>query len=134
MSKMHAWTLAVTLLLASCVTTPPSSRPEPQPQPKAQDLSGNWVLTTKSRMGTEDAQMTVRHSGDALMGTITGQAGTVDYTGSVNGSAVAFDFTMKVHGADLKLDYAGTVQGDTMQGKAVFGQFGEGTFTARRRQ
>jgi len=76
--------------------------------------------------------MIVRQSGSALAGTITGQNGSVDYRGSVTGAAVAFDFTISVQGTDLKLDYTGMVEGDTMKGKAVFGQFGEGTFTARR--
>ncbi len=57
----------------------------------------------------------------------------VDYTGALNGAAVAFDFTINVQGTDLKLDYTGTVEGDTMKGKAVFGQFGEGTFIAKRK-
>lgn len=116
---------AVALLAAACASTPP--------QPKGPDLSGSWVLTTESQMGAQDSQMTVRQTGNALAGTITGQAGTVDYTGALNGSAVAFDFTINVQGTDLKLDYSGTVEGDTMKGKAVFGQFGEGTFTARRK-
>ena len=51
----------------------------------------------------------------------------------LNGPAVAFNYTLNVHGKDLKLDYAGTVEGDTIKGKAVFGQIGEGTFTARRK-
>ena len=130
MQKIRAWVLiSVALLLGACASTPPAS----QPQPKAADLSGDWVLTTESQMGTQDAQMTVRQSGSALTGTITGEAGAVDYTGSVNGAAVVFDFTIDVHGTDLKLDYTGTVDGDTMKGKAVFGQFGEGSFTARRK-
>jgi hypothetical protein len=83
-------------------------------------------------MGAQDAQMIVRQSGSALAGTITGQNGSVDYTGKVNGEAVAFDFTITVQGTDLKLDYTGLVEGDTIKGKAVFGQFGEGTFTAKR--
>lgn len=116
---------AVALLVAACASTPP--------QPKGPDLSGNWVLTTESRMGAQEAQMSVRQTGNALAGTITGQAGRVDYTGSLHGSAVAFDFTINVQGTDLKLDYAGSVEGDTMKGKAVFGQFGEGTFTATRK-
>lgn len=115
----------VALLVAACASTPP--------QPERPDLSGSWVLTTESQMGAQDAQMTVRQTGNALAGTITGQAGPVDYTGALNGSAVAFDFTINVQGTDLKLDYSGTVEGDTMKGKAVFGQFGEGTFTARRK-
>jgi hypothetical protein len=116
---------AVALLVSACASTPS--------QPKGADLSGNWVLTTESQMGAQDAQMTVRQAGSALAGTITGEAGSVDYTGSVNGAAVAFDFTINVQGTDLKLDYTGTVEGDSMKGKTVFGQFGEGSFTAKRK-
>ncbi|MBL8266319.1 hypothetical protein [Steroidobacter sp.] len=118
----------VALLLGACAGTP--SQPS---QPKGADLSGNWILTTESQMGAQDAAMSVRQTGSALAGTITGQAGSVDYTGSVNGSAVAFDFVINIQGTDLKLDYSGTVEGDTIKGKAVFGQFGEGTFTAKRK-
>ena len=118
----------VAVLAAACATTAPQSRPA-----KGSDLSGEWVLTTESKVGAQDATMTVRQTGSALAGTITGEAGSVDYTGSVNGAAVEFDFTINVQGTDLKLDYSGTVEGDTMKGKAVFGQFGEGTFIARRK-
>ena len=129
MQKIRASALAsIALLLGACASTP--STP---PQPKAADLSGTWVLTTESQMGAQDAEMTVRQTGSALAGTITGEAGRVDYTGSVNGAAVAFHFTFDLQGTELKLDYTGTVEGDSMKGKAVFGQFGEGTFTARRK-
>lgn len=124
-----ATVMIVAMLVAACVSTPPS-----QPtQPKGADLSGEWVLTTESQMGAQDALMTVRQTGRTLAGTIRDPSGTVDYTGSVNGAAVAFDFMLNVQGTDLKLDYNGTVEGDTMKGKAVFGQFGEGTFIARRK-
>ena len=119
---------SVALLVAACAT--PSSKSS---QSKGPNLSGHWVLTTESQMGAQDAQMTVRQTGNALAGTITGQAGSVDYTGSLSGAAVAFDFTINVQGTDLKLDYSGVVEGDTMKGKAVFGSFGEGTFTAKRK-
>ena len=118
----------VATLLAACASTPPQTK-----QPKGSDLSGEWVLTTASQMGAEEARMTVRQTGNALAGTITGRAGSVDYTGTVNGAAIQFDFTINVRGMDLKLDYSGTVAGDTMQGKTVIGQFGEGTFTAKRK-
>lgn len=128
MNKTRAWIVAaIAIVLGAC-----SSAPSQPPAPKVADLSGRWVLTTESQMGAQDAQMTVRQTGSALAGTITGQAGSVDYTGTVKGAAVAFDFTINVQGTDLKLDYSGTVDGDTMKGKAVFGQFGEGTFTAKR--
>jgi hypothetical protein len=123
-----AMVTAAATLLAACAST--ASQPK---QPKRADLSGEWVLTTESQVGTQDALMTVRQTGKALAGTISGQVGTVDLAGSVNGAAVAFNFTLNVHGKDLKLDYAGTVEGDTIKGKAVFGQIGEGTFTAKRK-
>jgi hypothetical protein len=125
--RMATVTIAA-MLMAACASTP--SQPK---QPKGADLSGEWVLTTESQMGAQDALMTVRQTGKALAGTISGRGGNVDYTGSVSGGAVAFDFTINVNGTDLKLDYSGTVEGDTMKGKAVFGQFGEGTFTAKRK-
>jgi hypothetical protein len=119
---------SVAVLVGACASTS-----SPLARAKRADLSGEWVLVTESQVGAEEARMTVRQTGNALTGTITGQAGATDYTGSVKGSSVEFDYIIKVRGTDLKLDYTGTVEGDTMKGKAVFGQFGEGTFTAKRR-
>jgi hypothetical protein len=133
MKKLRAWiAVCVALLIGACAGTPSSSRSPEQPA-GVPDLSGTWLLTTESQVGTEQAEMTVRQTGSALAGTIRGRAGNVDYTGSIDGSAVAFDFVLDVRGMGLKLDYTGMVEGDTMKGRAVFGQFGEGTFTAKRK-
>lgn len=133
MKNIRISALVVFALLTGACASPPSTQSQPPRPVGVSDLSGTWVLTTESQMGAQDAQMTVRQTGSVLAGSITGQVGTVDYTGSVKGAAVAFDFTINVQGTDLKLDYTGTVEGDTMKGRAVFGQFGEGTFTARRK-
>lgn len=116
---------SIAILAAACSSVPPT--------PEAPDLSGHWTLTTQSQMGAQDSDMTVNQTGNALAGTLSSRMGTVDYTGSVDGSAVAFSFTINAQGTDLNIDYSGVVEGDTMQGKAVFGPFGEGTFTARRK-
>ena len=116
---------ALGLLLTACTMAPST--------PKAGNLSGDWVLTTTSQMGVQDSEMTVKQTGNALAGTLTSQMGSVGYTGNVDGSAISFTFTIPAGGSDLKCDYTGTVAGDTMQGKAVFGSFGEGTFTAKRK-
>lgn len=126
MNKLRVIVLAAAaMLIAACSTTPPA--------PKGPDLSGNWVLTTESQMGAQDADMTVAQAGKALTGKVISQMGTVDYTGTLEGSAVAFGFSINVQGMDLRIDYKGTVEGDTMKGTAVFGSFGEGTFTAKRK-
>jgi len=121
----------VALLIGACVGTQ-SSRSSLSTQ-GVPDLSGRWVLTTDSGMGSEDAEMTVIQTGSTLAGTITSRAGTVDYTGTVQGSAVAFGFVLEIHGTDLQLDYSGTIEGDTIKGTTRFGRFGAGTFTARRK-
>jgi hypothetical protein len=119
---------ALAMLVAACSTAPTTPA-----KSKGPDLSGNWVLTTESQMGAQDADMIVRQTGNALTGTLTSPRGSVDYTGTIEGDKVAFAFMFNAQGTDLKIDYTGVVAGDTMQGKAVFGAFGEGTFTAKRK-
>lgn len=134
MSKLRILALAsLAMLIAACATTP---KPDAgtSSAPKGPDLSGDWVLTTESQMGAQDSDMVVKQSGSALTGTLTSQLGSVDYTGSVEGQNVAFSFMFNAQGTDLKIDYTGVVEGETMKGKAVFGSFGEGTFTAKRKQ
>ena len=134
MKKLRTLSIAsLALLIAACATTPQSGSGGTT-APKGPDLSGNWVLTTESQMGAQDSDMVVKQSGSALTGTLTSQLGSVDYTGSVEGQNVAFSFMFNAQGTDLKIDYTGVVEGDTMKGKAVFGSFGEGTFTAKRKQ
>ncbi|MGH8174887.1 MAG: hypothetical protein ACREV5_01330 [Steroidobacter sp.] len=126
MSNVRQLVMAsVAMLAAACSTTPS--------QPKGPDLSGPWVLTTESQMGAQDSDMIIRQTGDALAGTLTSQMGSVDFTGNVAGSAVEFGFMFNAQGTDLKIDYTGVVEGDSMKGKAVFGSFGEGSFTAKRK-
>jgi hypothetical protein len=85
-------------------------------------------------MGAQDQQMSVQQNGNQISGNISGAQGTVPYTGTVNGNNVAFSFTVEFGGNSFKIDQVGTVEPDgSMKGKAVFGQFGEGTFTAKRK-
>jgi hypothetical protein len=118
----------VALTSAACSTTP--SEPAAG---KGPDLSGAWVLTTESQMGAQDADMSLKQDGSALTGTLVSQMGSVDFTGALEGQAIAFGFMLNTQGMDLRIDYSGVVEGDTMKGKAVFGSFGEGTFTAKRK-
>ena len=129
MKKVRVLVLAtLAMLVAGCMSTPAAPA-----KPKGPDLNGEWVVTTTSQMGAQDSNMTVKQTGSAIAGTLSSQMGNVEYTGTVTGSAVAFGFTVNAQGTDLKIDYSGTVEGDTMKGKAVFGSFGEGTFTAKKK-
>jgi len=130
MNKARMTILAsLAMLVAAC-----SSTPSAPPAPKAANLAGEWVLTISSQMGAQDQAMTVQQNGNQISGNISGAQGTVPYTGTVDGNNVAFSFSVEFGGNSFKIDQTGTVEPDgTMKGKAVFGQFGEGTFTAKRK-
>ncbi len=113
-------------VLAACASAPS--------QPKGPNLSGTWVLTTESPMGAQDSDMVIKQEGDQFSGTITSQMGSVDYKGKITGSKdVAFGFAFDAQGMNLQIDYTGVVEGDTMKGTAKCGEFGEGSFTAKRK-
>jgi hypothetical protein len=129
MKKVRVLVLAAfAVLVAGCMSTPAAPA-----KPKGPDLNGEWVVTTTSQMGAQDSNMTVNQTGSDIAGTMSSQRGSVEYTGTVTGNAVAFGFTINAQGTDLRIDYSGTVEGDAMKGKAVFGSFGEGTFTAKKK-
>jgi hypothetical protein len=127
MTAVRPALLALALLAAACA-------PAPRNAVTALDLTGEWILTTTSQMGAQDAQMTVSQTGNQLAGKLSGPQGTVDYTGRLEGNAVRFDFTFDAGGQPIKIEYAGVVAGDTMTGKAVFGALSEGAFTAKRKR
>lgn len=131
MNKVRALVVAsVALLIAACATT---STPTAPAKAKGLDLTGDWVVTTETPMGSQDTQMTVVQTGEALSGKLTSQQGTVDYKGTLVGKDVKFGFSVDVQGTSLQIDYAGVAESNAMSGKAVFGSYGEGNFTAKRK-
>ena len=122
------------MLLAACTATTRAPSVPASANSVRADLTGTWVLTTQSKVGAQDSEMIVRHAGSAIDGTLTSHMGRVAYKGTVEGDAVAFDFTINAQGVALPILYRGKIVGDTMSGKAIFGSFGEGTFTAQRKK
>jgi hypothetical protein len=47
---------------------------------------------------------------------------------------VNFGINVNVQGQNLQIDYTGTVTGDTMSGTVVFGSFGDGKWTGKKKQ
>jgi hypothetical protein len=123
--KLRLATLGITMcVLTACASTP---------RHQNSDLSGRWQLTTTSKVGSQDVDLVVHQSGQALTGTVMSPTGAVPYSGRVDGSEVTFQFTLRAAGRDLKISYSGQVNGDTMQGSTSFDAFGEGTFVAHRK-
>jgi hypothetical protein len=115
-------------LLAACSTAP--SEPE---APAAGDVAGAWQLTVESPMGTRENEAVFVQNGQQLSGVIKGQRGETPLTGSITGEDIKFGINVTIQGQNLNIDYSGKVTGDTMGGTVVFGEFGDGKWSGKRK-
>jgi hypothetical protein len=126
---------AVACIAAACSTTP-SQQTAPPPPPaaaKVTDVSGTWELNVESPMGSRASDAIFTQSGETLGGKMVSSRGEVPLTGTIDGDTVKFGINVNVQGQSLQIDYTGTVTGDTMSGTVVFGSFGDGKFTGKRK-
>jgi hypothetical protein len=132
--------VSIAALMAACASTPstaPKKAATPAAAapvaPAAANLAGNWVVTIESQMGSQDSKLALKQTGKELSGTMESPMGSVDIHGDVDGNNVKMWFNVNAQGTDLKIDFIGTQEnGTSMKGRAVFGSFGEGTFTAKK--
>jgi hypothetical protein len=97
------------------------------------DVTGAWLFTVTTDAGSGTPTMTFKQTGERLTGHYSGQFGEADFTGTVNGRSIAFAFDISSDAGSIRVEYSGTVDGDSMKGKARFGEVAEGTFTAKRK-
>jgi invasion protein IalB len=130
----------VAIVFAACSTTPKAPPAAAAAKPAAaataatqSSVAGNWSLAIQTPMGTRDSTLVLAQNGNQLSGTMQSPRGEVPINGTIKGSEIAFSMKLNVQGADMNIDYSGTVQNDSMQGKVVLGQMGEGTWTGKRK-
>ena len=126
---------AVASIAAACSMTPAqqeSASPAP-PAAKGTDVTGTWELMVESPMGTRPSDAVFTQTGEALGGKMVSPRGETPLTGTLKGDAIAFGINVNVQGQNLQIDYTGTVTGDTMSGTVVFGSFGDGKWTGKRK-
>jgi hypothetical protein len=97
------------------------------------NITGTWDFTVETPAGTGSPVFTFKQDGETLTGNYKGQLGEAPVNGTVKGSEIKFTIKLNVQGQDLTIVYSGQVDGNSMKGKAVLGEFGEGTFTAKKR-
>ena len=101
---------------------------------KPADVAGAWAITVETGQGTGTPSVTLQQDGEKLTGTYSSQVfGEQKVTGSIKGNAITFGFTGAIEGNNVTVTYSGTVEKDTMKGKVTLGDFGEGTFTAKKK-
>lgn len=129
----------VASIAAACSTmsSKPSSSSAPPPPPaaaKVTDVSGTWELNVESPMGSRASDAIFTQAGETLGGKMVSPRGEVPLNGTIKGEAITFGLNVNVQGQNLQIDYTGTVTGDTMSGTVVFGSFGDGKWTGKRKQ
>lgn len=103
-------------------------------QAAAVDVAGSWALTVETAQGSGSPEVTLQQDGEKLTGTYSSQVfGEQKLTGTIKGQAVTFGFTATMEGTTVTVTYSGTVEDGTMKGKVVLGEFGEGTFTGKKK-
>ena len=128
--------VAVASVAAACSTTPtPQTAPPPPPPAAAKitDVSGTWELNVESPMGSRASDAIFTQTGETLGGKMVSPRGETPLTGTISGETLKFGINVNVQGQNLQIDYSGTVTGDTMSGTVVFGSFGDGKFTGKRK-
>jgi hypothetical protein len=128
--------VAVASIAAACSMTPTQTAPPPPPPAaaKATDVSGTWELNVESPMGSRASDAIFTQTGETLGGKMVSPRGETPLTGTISGQTVKWGINVNVQGQNLQIDYTGTVTGDTMSGTVVFGSFGDGKFTGKRKQ
>ncbi len=95
---------------------------------QAPDVSGKWNMKVETSAGNGTPVFVLKQAGETITGTYTGQLGQADVKGTLKEKEIRLEFKA----GEINVVYTGTVEGNTMKGKAVFGDMGEGTFSGTK--
>jgi hypothetical protein len=97
-------------------------------------IAGDWDVTVNSPQGSNTTRVTFKQDGEKVSGIFKSQRGELPFEGgTLTGKDLKFTFTIETQGMQLPITLAGTLADDgTMAGKADFGGFAEGDWSAKR--
>ncbi|MCS7023827.1 MAG: hypothetical protein NZV14_03415 [Bryobacteraceae bacterium] len=97
------------------------------------DITGKWKFEVQLDAGSGSPTFIFEQNGEKLSGKYQGQFGEETLSGTVKGNTVKFTFRLSQGGESVEVTYEGAMQEDgTMKGKATYGSFASGTWTAKR--
>ena len=96
------------------------------------DVTGTWAFAVETAAGSGTPTITLKQEGTALTGTYSGQLGEAPLTGTLKGAAIEFAIDLSVQGTAVHIVYSGTADNSSMKGTVTLGDFGDGTFTAKK--
>jgi hypothetical protein len=103
---------------------------------KKVDITGKWLFSVTSQLGTGTPTVTFKQSGDSLSGHYSSATfGEVDFKGTFKDQKLTFSMKVDAGGNAITVTYSGQMDGENaMKGTVDFGGMGEGTFTGKRQQ
>ena len=94
-------------------------------------VTGTWNMTVETSMGSGTPVFILKQENDTLItGTYKGQFGEAPVKGTIKDNKI----DLKFEATDMIMEYTGTIEGNNVKGKVVFGTIGEGTFTGIRKE
>ena len=120
-------TVAIIAVLMLTGSLAAQSKPSPS-------IAGKWTMTLEMSMGTGTPTLEFRQNGEKITGSYTGRYGTSPLEGSIKELAIQFTVTMEAESQQVLMVFSGEIaaDGQTMKGKAVLGELGEATWTAKK--
>jgi hypothetical protein len=96
------------------------------------NIAGDWDVTINSPQGSNTTRVTFKQDAGKVNGLFKSPAGELPFTGTMDGDELKFTFTINFQGMPLDIKMTGKADGDAIAGKADFGGFAEGDWTAKR--
>ena len=94
-------------------------------------VTGTWNMVVETSAGSGTPVFVLQQVDDTLItGTYKGQFGEAPVKGTIKDNKIDLKFSA----SDMAIEYTGTVDGNIVKGKVVFGTMGEGTFTGTRKE
>jgi hypothetical protein len=95
---------------------------------QAVDISGKWNMKVETAAGNGTPVFNLKQQGETITGTYVGQLGEAQVKGTIKDKEIKIEFKA----GEIAVVYTGILEGNTMKGKAAFGDLGEGTFTGTK--
>ncbi len=100
----------------------------------AADVTGTWFFTVELSAGSGAPTVELKQDGTKITGKYSGTLGDVPLVGKLDGDAIELVGNAEYSGEKLRLTYVGKLtSATTMEGKAIYGELGEGKFTAKKK-
>jgi hypothetical protein len=99
---------------------------------QAPDATGEWDAQYVTPLGPQEVKIYLTQEGPRISGHTTSEFGEFQVRGSINGHDIKLSWAEVDGGKTIDIVVTGTIDGDTITGKASVGGRGEGAFKADR--